>query len=430
MDSLSKKLEPKEGSLPRYLIYAQSLASIAPLGSASAYLTYAFYSSYASTFIAGILGSLIYFIWVLIGYRYSKIIATTGGIYDFARSASGEMLGKIAGWLYWISYAIYLPSATTYLVGIVIPFEFSFNIVYLSILEIAIPIILTLLLITGIKPPLFYALITSTLEVILIVVLGIKVLSITGLSVKPLHVSVGLSSLMAGALGVGFTLAGGGASFFLGYEAVGKGRSVGLAYIIAYCVASFAVLFASYYEIAFAGFTNTGVASLLNATSYPGFYISQKVMGNTFALIFFIFTINSLIGSVTAAYVALSRLTYTLVKKDMLLSIIIVASFFLGVNLIGSVTRQFYNLYNVTTTISLVTLYTSHIIVSGGYPLFAKKNYKLKIYDILLGILAVLLMGYGIYEEITSYFLISILSILAGVIIAVVHNQIRLERFK
>ncbi|TRM95998.1 APC family permease, partial [Sulfolobus sp. B1] len=245
MDSLSKKLEPKEGSLPRYLIYAQSLASIAPLGSASAYLTYAFYSSYASTFIAGILGSLIYFIWVLIGYRYSKIIATTGGIYDFARSASGEMLGKIAGWLYWISYAIYLPSATTYLVGIVIPSEFSFNIVYLSILEIAIPIILTLLLITGIKPPLFYALITSTLEVILIVVLGIKVLSITGLSVKPLHVSVGLSSLMAGALGVGFTLAGGGASFFLGYEAVGKGRSVGLAYIIAYCVASFAVLFAS-----------------------------------------------------------------------------------------------------------------------------------------------------------------------------------------
>ncbi len=425
MDSLSKKLEPKENSLPRYLVYAQSLASIAPLGSASAYLTYAFYSSYASTFIAGILGSLIYFIWVLIGYRYSKIIATTGGIYDFARSASGEMFGKIAGWLYWISYAIYLPSATTYLVGIVIPSEFSFNTIYLSILEIIIPIILTLLLITGIRPPLFYALITSTLEVVLIIVLGIKVISITGLSSQPLHVSVSLSSLMAGALGVGFTLAGGGASFFLGYEAVGKGKSVGLAYVTAYWIASLAVLFASYYEIAFAGFTNTGVMNLLNVTSYPGFYISQRVMGSEFALIFFIFTINSLIGSVTAAYVALSRLTYTLVKKDMLLSIIIVALFFLGVNLIGSVTGQFYNLYNLTTTISLVTLYASHIMVSAGYPLFAKKNYKLKIYDILLGLLAVILMGYGVYEEITSYILVSILSILAGVIIALVHSRVK-----
>ncbi len=124
MDSLSKRLEPKENTIPPILVYAQSLASIAPLGSASAYLTYALTYSLSSTVIAGILGALIYFLWVLIGYRYSKAIASTGGTYEFARVGGGELIGKVAGWLYWISYMIYLPSATTYLASVVLPSEF------------------------------------------------------------------------------------------------------------------------------------------------------------------------------------------------------------------------------------------------------------------------------------------------------------------
>lgn len=425
MDNLSKKLEPKENTIPSYLVYAQSLSSIAPLGSASAYLTYALSASYSSTFIAGILGALIYFLWVLIGYRYSKVVASTGGTYDFARSGGGELLGKIAGWLYWISYAIYLPSATTYLTGIVLTSEFSLPAIELGIIEVLIPIALTLLLLTGIKPPLFYAFITSTIEILLIVILGVKVLSITGFSIEPLQITVPMSAFFSGALSVGFTLAGGGASFFLGYEAVGKGKTVGKAYILAYWIAATAVLFASYYEIAFAGFSNSGVSNLLNVTEYPAFYIAQKYMGNSMALIIFLFTLNSLIGSVTAAYVALSRLTYTLLRKEMVKSILAVAGFFLTFNLIAGITGQYSAVYSLTTEASLVTLYASHIIVSAVYPIFSKNRLGFEWFDIPLAISAVALMGYGVFSYIIPFSypssLVGIVSLIGGATVGIVH---------
>ena len=414
---MSKRLEPKENTLPKYLVIAQSLSSIAPLGSVSAYLTFALQASLASTFIASILGALIYLLWVLIGYNYSRIIATTGGTYDFAREASGELIGKIAGWLYWISYAIYLPSVTTYLVSIVLPTVFNIK---MGVLEILIPIILTILLISGIKPPLFYALITSTIEVILIIILGVKVLSVTGIHFPQFNVS----NLWSGALAVAFTLAGGGASFFLGYEAKGKGKTVSNSYLIAFTISSIAVIFASYFEIAAAGFTNAGVSSLLSITHYPGYYISQEFLGSTFSLIFFIFTVNSLIGSAIAAYVALSRLTYTMVKKNMLLSIIIVAIFFLFFNSLAAITGNYNGIYNITTEASLTTLFSSHLIISAVYPRFVMKN-KLGNFKLNMGlaIASVILMGYGIYSNLISgQTLVGILAIVAGIIIGIIQH--------
>ena len=421
MDSLSKKLEPKENTIKPYLVYAQSLSSIAPLGSVSAYLTYAFTSSLSSTFVAGIIGALIYFLWVLIGYRYSKVVATTGGIYDFARSGGGELIGKIAGWLYWISYAVYLSSATTYLAGIVIPTVFNIS---PMLLEVVIPLVLTLLILSGVKPPLYYALITSSIEVVLIVILGIKVLSITGLSLEPLTVNVNLSSFFSGALAVGFTLAGGGASFFLGYEAVGKGKTVGRAYILAYWVASLSVLFAAYFETAAVGYSNGGVVELLNITQYPGYYIAEKYVNPTFGLIIFIFTVNSLIGSVTAAYLALSRLTYSLLKRDMLISVLVIALLFVSINLIASITQQYLTVYTLTTEASLVTLYSSHLLVSSVFPSFTKKVIGLKWYDFVLALSTVLLMGYGLWSNLNQLSLVTeigIISLVLGVIIGVIH---------
>ncbi|AWR96592.1 APC family permease [Acidianus sulfidivorans JP7] len=419
----SKKLEPKEGTLPKYLIVAQSLSSIAPLGSVSAYLTFALQDSLAGTFIAAILGALIYLFWVLIGYNYSKIIATTGGIYDFAKFSAGNMVGKIAGWLYWISYAIYLPSVTTYLVGIVLPTVFNVQYYIFAILEVLIPIILTLLLISGIKPPLFYALITSSIEIILIISLGTKILLTTGIHYPQFDITQ--SQLWSGALAVAFTLAGGGASFFLGYEAKGRGRTVGTSYLLAFSIASIAVIFASYFEIAAVGYTNSGISNLLSVTLYPGYYLSKEYLGSSFSIVFFIFTINSLLGSAIAAYVALSRLTYSLVNKTMFKSILIVAIFFIFFNSIAAITGNYSELYNLTTEASITTLFSSHLIISAVYPLFIRKTSIGNIgISLVLAIVSTVLMGYGIFSNVIPYSypasFIGILSIIAGIIIALV----------
>lgn len=425
--NIDKRLEPKKESIPKYLVIAQSLSSIAPLGSVSAYLTFAFQSSLASTFYAAILGALIYLLWVMLGYNYSKIVATTGGIYDFAKTASTETVGKIAGWLYWISYAIYLPSVTTYLTGIVLPSVFNIPPSLLAIIEITIPIILTILLISGIKPPLFYALITSTIEIFVIIILGVKVISITG--IKFPQYNIPQYNFWSGALAVAFTLAGGGASFFLGYEAKGRGKTVGSSYLTAFSIASIVVIFATYFETAAVGFSNSGISNLLSVTQYPGFYISQEYLGSTFSTIFFVFTVNSLLGSAIAAYVALSRLTYSLTSRKMLTSIIIVAIFFISFNLIASITGQYCLVYQYTTEASLVTLFSSHAIVSAVYPLFVKKFYKLNLPSVLLGLSSTALMAYGLYSNLIPYeypnTLIGIVSLISGVILGIVSNILK-----
>ncbi|MEM3940104.1 MAG: APC family permease, partial [Saccharolobus sp.] len=183
---------------------------------------------------------------------------------------------------------------------------------------------------------------------------------------------------------------------------------------------------ASYFEIAAAGFTNAGVSSLLSITQYPGYYISQEFLGSTFSLIFFIFTMNSLIGSAIAAYVALSRLTYTMVKKNMLLSIIIVAIFFLFFNSLAAITGNYNGIYNITTEASLTTLFSSHLIISAVYPRFVMKNrlgnFKL---NMGLAIASVILMGYGIYSNLISgQTLVGILAIIAGIIIGIIQHLI------
>lgn len=429
---MAKRLEPKKESIEPHLVMAQSLSSIAPLGSVSAYLTFALGLSLASTSLASPLGVLIYLTWVLIGYRYSKKIASTGGIYEFSRSAAGDLIGKISGWLYWVSYMIYLPSVTTYLAYAAFPAEFQASSMVISIIEIAVAVIMILLLLSGIKPPLYYALATSLIEVVLIMILGIKVLEVTG--IHPISLTVPQSLFWQGALGVAFTLAGGGATFFLGYEAKGRGETVGKSYLIAFFIASIAVSFAAYFEVAAAGFSNAGVQSLLNITAFPGFYLAEKYVNHTFALLIWIFTLNSLFGSGLAAYIALSRLTYTFYNGNMLKSILTIAVIFLVFNVFGGIANLYNSsilplLYQYTTEASLVTIFASHAIVSAVYPLFTRRELKQTALDYFLSIFSTVLMGYGLYSNIIPFSyplsLVAIVSIILSVIIGVIHHFLK-----
>lgn len=73
-------------------------------------------------------------------------------------------------------------------------------------------------------------------------------------------------------------------------------------------------------------------------------------MGNEFSILVGIFTLNSLFGSALAAYVALSRLTYTIYKQDMMKSIAIVAAFFIILNTLGVI-------FSLSASNALILLY-------------------------------------------------------------------------
>ncbi|MDT7900629.1 MAG: hypothetical protein RRE78_01810 [Acidianus sp.] len=136
-----------------------------------------------------------------------------------------------------------------------------------------------------------------------------------------------------------------------------------------------------------------------------------------------------MLGSAIAAYVALSRLTYSLTSRKMLTSIIIVTIFFISFNLIASITGEYCLVYQYTTEASLVTLFSSHAIVSAVYPLFVRKFYKLNLPSVLLGLSSTTLMAYGLYSNLIPYeypnTLIGIVSLISGVILGIVSNILK-----
>ena len=375
----------RENSLSTPLLFSQSLSSIAPLGSVAAYLTFALAQAGQLTPLAAVIGVLLYGAWVVIAYQYSKEVESAGGTYQFARESLPRILASVTGWLYWGSYMLFIISTSSYLLGIVIPMT-PLPPSLLPPLQLGLPLMILGVMLTGVRPPLYYTLVTSVLEILMIFALGVLVLTRTGLP----SISLGISplELASGSLAVSYTVAGGGASFFLGKEAVRGRRAVSRAYLSAFTLAAVSVVFAATYEVA-AGGENLGY---LIDSGFPGLAIAQEYAGPGFERLMLILTVSSLIGSIIAAYSALSRLTTALVRTDLARSVLLIALIYLGLSSIGLATNNFFGVYEDMTAGSLFSLFLSHTLLSAGFPFFLKRRKALKLWKVILSSLSVFVM--------------------------------------
>nr|WP_054836805.1 hypothetical protein [Metallosphaera hakonensis] len=95
-----------------------------------------------------------------------------------------ERIASAVGWVYWGSYMFYMISTSTYASSVLLPL-FGVSGLYARLAEIILPSLIILMMISGIRPPLYYSLVTSMIEIIIIYVLGISVLRETGVSLSP-----------------------------------------------------------------------------------------------------------------------------------------------------------------------------------------------------------------------------------------------------
>ncbi|BCS92739.1 APC family permease [Metallosphaera javensis (ex Sakai et al. 2022)] len=421
MASLSKRLEIKESSLPGYLVFSQSLASIAPLSSMAAYLTATLALAGTSSGIASILGVAMYSLWVYVGYQLSKAFPSEGGTYTFSRNMYPDRMAMVLGWMYWGSYMYYLISTSTYASGVLLPLMGVPGTVD-RIAEVILPLAILLLMITGVKPPLYYSLVTSLAEIAVIVILGIAVIGHKGFSLLPLTPSAGIPQVLSGAIATSFTVAGGGASFFLGKEARGKGKTVSISYLIAFLLASGAIAFSSVYLV-LAGSSEQGVETLAN-TGFPGLIVAKQFMGQSFVLVMLVLTINSLVGSLIAAYVALSRLTLSLLKISLPRSTLLVGALFVGIDLGISGSGNLLQWYQYFFLGSSTALFATHTALSLGLPKIRNKL-GLNPVKTLPGILSAILMVvglYSIYLEVGEGLVVGIVSCIVLVMMGVIQG--------
>ncbi|MCG2889933.1 MAG: hypothetical protein L7G97_03975 [Acidilobus sp.] len=396
----------KKSSVPGYLVFAQSLSSIAPLSSTAALLTVAMEQALASTPIAVALGVALYGLWVAIGYGYSSVIASYGGTYDFARASAGEGVARAIGWTYWLGYSSYISAISLYLGGVLLPSLVRAPAWAYYLASFALPATAAGLTITGAEAPLAVTLATSLGEVAavgagpVIAALGLVTLAKTGL--RPLTLSVPLPELAAGALTSAFTVAGGGASFFMGYEARRGAKDVSTSFLAAFLVGSAAIFFASYYEVAAAGFTNAGVESVLRATQYPGLWVAERFAGPALTYIYIALTLSSVAGTIIAAFMAVQRLTYALNGGSLDRSSLTVLAFVTALNVAGVLIGP-SSAYVYVVLISLTALFTSHAALSALYASFSRRALRsVGPTRPLLAAGGVALMTLGLYYEVIS----------------------------
>lgn len=332
-----------------------------------------------------------YAAWVYLGYNFSKNVADVGGVYNFVERAGLRKAATAVGWLYWVAYFLYMPSMLAYMSSVLLP-AIGLQLPC-AISALAVAAAVSALMLSGVRPPLYYVLAASLAEVALIVAIGLYILPRVGPTpFLPKASSTDLAHFAEGAFVVGYTVAGGGAGFFLGREAKGGASAVASAYLAAFLTAAVAVSFAAYYETASARLLG-GVSSLA-ATGYPLYYITDFVMGQWTALLIAVMTANSLVASVVAVYGALARLTHALTGRPPRRALALIATPLMILSPLLTTN------YSDGITASLVAPFGAHAFLALIYPKFKREIGDLHLFEYIIVLFVIILFIYGIYLNI------------------------------
>jgi amino acid transporter len=376
----------EKGSIPDFLLYGVAIAAI---GGPLALITLNFFtSSYSAgsySIYATLLGIVIFLAPLAVWYKYSKNIASAGGLYTFVEKALGTKAAKVQGWIWLISYFLYLPYTVSYITYSLIPVMFPHASVYLPFIEIAMSIVLVLALVFSFRKVLYFITITAILQLAIILAIAFAMLS--GGFVNLPAAGVALPTFVVGTLLTSLLFVCASLPLFLGGEARGGAKSIRKALVLSFVVAAVFLVIGT---VAFIGATAGQTSS-----EFQGFSVLLADIGPHFAIFVGIFTIISAVDLIIFEYIAISRVSYAMLNVKLNKSIPAVGALFIILSVIGIINPDFF--YDATLVGALIALYLSLLITFVAYPFFAKKQGRLQFTDIFIAVVSSLLMLFGLY---------------------------------
>jgi len=434
----------------------QSLAFVAPAATAASFYVVeagVVGASLPLTYIIAVIGVLSA---MYMNYSFSKKISHAGGYYAYVSAGFGPKAGIFASWLYFFN-----------LLGAVSGFSILF---FAGVLWPLVPIlsanplgwiplmmipflIITILLLSGLRPSLFYTMIGGVLEIIFLVVVSLIIIVKVGPSNSfvPFTATghnfsaLGLATVYAilGYVGVGSVIT-------LSEEMKQPKKNVPKAIFIAIGMAAFAYIISTYAFTVGWGVNNMGTFS---TTSNPGFVIVGKYAGPIAMLIFIILTLNSFISNGIAEGNALSRSGFAMARDSIIFpkkiakvskrtgapyGVIIVEMIIVFiVAIVGGLLWGPFVAAAVITTMNGASLYIVHIIANFSLPVWGRKTFKMKIKDLLpfalfplVATVVYAFATYGVFfplppypTNVASYWIIAI--VISGIIIGLLIGRYR-----
>ncbi len=355
----------ERGSLPSVLFAGFALSAVGgPLALAAAYLPDAVGGAAISSMgITVLAGGLLFSAPLLIWWRYSEEVASSGGLFAFVERAAGRRIALVQGAIWTVSYFLYLPFTVTYLVYNQLPESFPAITHHEAAYELGIPIAVSAVLVFAERIAFVLVALTAAAQVALTLVLAWVVWRHLGVHATAFAVHDPASD----ARGVGnvallFTCAS--LPLFLGAEVAGGGRQVRRTIVWAVAIVVVLLLMVAVPMAALGG-------SRLATLEVPGYTLVKAYEGDGPAAVIAAGAAASVMAVIVAEFVALTRLMHAMLGVSVGRAARVIAVLFVAGDAISLISPE--KSYSYALTPSLVALYVSQAIVYLAYLRFRSR---------------------------------------------------------
>jgi amino acid transporter len=334
-----------------------------PLALAALYAPGIVADATSSAGLAMVAAAVVFTVPLVIWLCYARQINGPGGLYSFTEAAAGRPIALVQGGIWVFSYLLYLLYTTTQIVYDTLPAVLPGEQRYQKLLEIAIPVAMTAVMIAGRW---------VTMLVIGLIAAGQMVIaaSLGGLTLANLHTPAATfgASAPAGSLAIASGQTAllyicGSLPLFLGGEIANPARTMrrGLVGVFLVTAVILTIAVAPLYS-----------APSIASTPIPGMTVASAFAGHGFAVTVGVGVAVSVAGVMIVEYLGLSRLIPAITSlpvRTVIIGIGVIVVAFAPITLINP-----DRIYDDLVTPSLVALWLSQLIVFAVYPRYVARQ--------------------------------------------------------
>jgi amino acid transporter len=350
----------ERGTLPTALFAGFALSCVGgPLALAAVDLPDAVGSPAISSMGLTVLaGAALFSAPLLIWWRYSAEIASDGGLYAFVERAAGRRVALVQGCIWTFSYFLYLPFTVTYLVYEQLPESFPAVEHHQRLLELALPVAISLVLILAERLAIVLVAITAVVQVALTLVLVWVIAHHAGIHPGAFRLHSNGPSVARGIGNVALLFTCASLPLFLGGEIAGGGRTVRKTILGAVVVTAVLLLLVA---VPMAALGESSVAFL----EVPGYTLVKAYEGAGLADVIAAGAAASVLAVIVAEFIALTRLMRAMLGVSVARAGRVIGVLFVAGNALSLINPE--RSYSDALTPSLVALYVSQAIVFVAY---------------------------------------------------------------
>ncbi len=321
---------------------------------------------------------------MLVWWRFSGEIASSGGLYTFVERAAGRRVALAHGAAWILSYFLYLPFTVTELVYDQAPESFPGIRQHQAAIEIAAPFVIVGAVILAERAVMGLMLVGAVVQIGLVLALGAVVLQHSGAGASAFTPHAAARPLARGAANVSLLFLCASLPLYLGAEVRGGGRMLRRTMLIAVAAVGICTIAGS--------FPYATLSPSLAASEVPGYAVARAYEGDGFAAVIALGGIASVASLIFAEYIALIRLVPAMFGVPRLRAALVLGAAFVGGCLVSLINPDKAYVYALTPALS--ALYISQAFVFVAYLRFRGRPSPV---DWAAAAVATVLMGFGLW---------------------------------